>query len=42
MNPNPYLEKLIYAAVIILSLVVLGLMTLAPGFLDSQVIYQGF
>jgi hypothetical protein len=43
MNPkSKNLERLIYAVVIILSLIVLGLVALAPGFLDSQVIYQGF
>jgi len=43
MNPkSKNLERLIYALVIILSLIVLGLVALAPGFLDSQVIYQGF
>lgn len=36
------LERVIYALVIILSLLVVGLVVLAPGFLDSQVIYQGF
>jgi hypothetical protein len=40
MNPN--LERVIYALVIIVSLIVLGLVAVAPGFLDSQVIYQGF
>lgn len=43
MEPKPNnLERFIYALVIILSLIVLGLVALAPGFLDSQVIYQGF
>jgi len=43
MNPkSKSLERLIYALVIVLSLLVLGLVALAPGFLDTQVIYQGF
>jgi hypothetical protein len=43
MNPKSKIpERLIYAAVIILSLLVLGLLALAPGFLDTQVVYQGF
>lgn len=41
MNPK-ILEGLIYALVIVLSLVALGLIALAPGFLDTQVVYQGF
>jgi hypothetical protein len=43
MNPKSKIpEHLIYAAVIILSLIVLGLFVLAPGFLDTQVVYGGF
>jgi hypothetical protein len=43
MNPkSKNLERCIYALVIVLSLIVLGLVVLSPGFLDSQVIYQGF
>jgi hypothetical protein len=43
MNPkSKNLERVVYALVIILSLLVLGLVALAPGFLDSQVVYQGF
>lgn len=41
MNPK-ILEQLVYVLVIVLSLVVLGLVTLAPGFMDTQVVYQGF
>jgi hypothetical protein len=36
------LEWLVYALVIVLSLIVLGLVALAPGFMDTQVVYQGF
>ena len=36
------LERLVYALVIVLSLIVLGLVALAPGFMDTQVVYQGF
>lgn len=36
------LERFVYALVIVLSLILLGLMALAPNFMDSQVIYQGF
>ena len=42
MKPHPLLEKFIYALVIILSLITLGLVVLAPGFMDTQVVYQGF
>jgi hypothetical protein len=43
MNPQFKIpERLIYAAVIILSLIVLGLAALAPELLDTQVVYQGF
>jgi hypothetical protein len=41
MNPK-ILERLVYALVIALSLIALGLVALAPGFLDTQVVYQGF
>jgi len=41
MNPK-ILEGLIYALVIVLSLVAIGLAAVAPGFLDTQVVYQGF
>jgi hypothetical protein len=41
MNPK-ILEGLIYALVIVLSLVAIGLVAVAPGFLDTQVVYQGF
>jgi hypothetical protein len=41
MNPQ-ILERLVYALVIVLSLIVLGLVALAPGFMDTQVVYQGF
>jgi hypothetical protein len=36
------LERLVYALVIVLSLIALGLVALAPGFMDTQVVYQGF
>lgn len=36
------LEPFIYALVIALSLLALGLIALAPGFLNSQVVYQAF
>jgi hypothetical protein len=39
---SPLLERLVYALVIILSLIVLGLVVLAPGFMDTHVVYQGF
>jgi hypothetical protein len=42
MSPNRNLERLVYALVIILSLITLGLVVLAPGFMDTQVVYQGF
>ena len=43
MNPkSKVLERFIYALVIILSLIVLGLVAMAPGFLQSKVVYQGF
>jgi hypothetical protein len=43
MNPkSKILERFVYALVIVLLLIVLGLVALSPGFLDSQVIYQGF
>ena len=43
MNPkSKNLERFIYALVIVLSLVVLGLAALSPAFLDSKVVYQGF
>jgi hypothetical protein len=35
-------ERLVYALVIVFSLIVLGLMAFAPDFMNSQVIYQGF
>jgi hypothetical protein len=41
MNPK-ILERLVYALVIVLSLIALGLVALAPGFMDTQVVYQGF
>jgi hypothetical protein len=41
MNPQ-ILERLVYALVIVLSLIALGLVALAPGFMDTQVVYQGF
>jgi|HubBroStandDraft_5_1064220.scaffolds.fasta_scaffold362232_2 hypothetical protein len=41
MTPQ-ILEKLIYTLVIALSLIALGLVALAPGFMDTQVVYQGF
>jgi hypothetical protein len=41
MNPK-ILEQLVYALVIVLSLIVLGLVILAPGLMDTQVVYQGF
>ncbi|HTR43496.1 MAG TPA: hypothetical protein VMH87_17935 [Pseudomonadales bacterium] len=41
MSPR-ILEQFVYILVIVLSLVALGLVTLAPGFMDTQVVYQGF
>jgi hypothetical protein len=41
MNPKT-VERVVYALVIVLSLIVLGLMAFAPDFMNSQVIYQGF
>lgn len=41
MNPK-ILDRLVYALVIVLSLIALGLVALAPGFMDTQVVYQGF
>ena len=41
MNPK-ILERLVYTLVIVLSLIALGLVALAPGFMDTQVVYQGF
>ena len=41
MNPK-ILEQFVYLLVIVLSLVALGLVALAPGFMDTQVVYQGF
>jgi hypothetical protein len=41
MNPK-ILERLVYTLVIVLSLIALGLVVLAPGFTDTQVVYQGF
>jgi len=41
MNPKT-VERLVYALVIVLSLIVLGLMAFAPDFMNSQVIYQEF
>ncbi len=43
MNPKfKILERILYAVVIILSLIALGLFALAPGFMNSQVVYKGF
>lgn len=39
---NPKIEGLIYALVIVLALVALALVAVAPGFVTSQVVYQGF
>ena len=39
---HPLIEHCLYALVIILSLIVLGLIAVSPGFLDTQVVYQGF
>jgi hypothetical protein len=36
------LERVVYALVIVLSLIALVLVALAPGFMDTQVVYQGF
>jgi hypothetical protein len=41
MRPKT-IECLVYALVIVLSLIVLGLIAFAPDFMNSQVIYQGF
>jgi hypothetical protein len=41
MNPQ-ILERLVYALVIVLSLIALGLVALVPGFMDTHVVYQGF
>lgn len=40
--PSKNLERFIYLLVIVFSLVALGLVTLAPAFMDSHVVYQGF
>jgi hypothetical protein len=43
MNPpSKILERLIYALVIILSLIAVGLFALAPSLMESKVVYQGF
>jgi hypothetical protein len=43
MNPkSKSLERLIYAVVIILSLIAVGLVAVAPDLLASKVVYQGF
>lgn len=43
MNPqSKILEYLVYSAVLVLSLIVLGLFALVPGLLETQVVYQGF
>jgi len=41
MNPRT-VEWLIYALVVALSLIIVGLMAFAPDFMNSQVVYQGF
>ena len=41
MSPKT-VERLVFALVIVLSLIVLGLMAYAPDFMNSQVVYQGF
>jgi hypothetical protein len=41
MNPK-IVEHLVYALVIVLSLIAVGLVALAPDFLNTQVVYQGF
>lgn len=43
MNPrSKNIEYLIYALVVLFSLIALGLVALAPGFMDTHVVYQGF
>lgn len=41
MSPKN-VERFVYALVIVLSLIVLGLIAFAPDFMNSQVVYQGF
>jgi hypothetical protein len=42
MIPKPSIKHFIYAAVIIISLIILTLVAIAPGFMDTGVVYQGF
>jgi hypothetical protein len=43
MNPkSKILERIVYALLIIFSLIAVGLVTLAPGFMNTHVVYQGF
>ena len=43
MNPKTkILERCVYALVVILTLIALGLVALSPAFLESKVVYQGF
>jgi hypothetical protein len=43
MNPkSKSLERLIYVLLIVLSLIAVGLVTLAPDLMTSKVVYQGF
>lgn len=41
MNPK-IVERFVYALLLILALIALGLIACAPDFMNSQVIYQGF
>jgi hypothetical protein len=43
MNPkSKILERIVYALLIILALIAVGLVTLAPSFMNTHVVYQGF
>jgi hypothetical protein len=43
MIPQPTIERLIYALVIVLSLIALALVLVSPSeLLDNKVVYQGF
>jgi hypothetical protein len=43
MIPQPTIERLVYALVIVLSLIALALVLVSPAeLLDNQVVYQGF
>jgi hypothetical protein len=42
MAHQPPTERLIYALVIVLSLIAVALVAIAPGFMDATVVYRGF